>query len=151
LARRVAAALIVLALTATGCGQGGVSSGAAVSVYVAAPLCEGAQRQLTREGGKVEGLHVRAICLPATESKGRLDLARTGANARRATEDSTTVAYLAAAGRGAKFSQTIVESADIAWTTASSGRKAMRLVLEALAGGSSSPRADVREALDEVS
>jgi hypothetical protein len=115
---------------------------------VAAPLCNGAKRQLSQRGAAVEGLHVRSVCLPATEAGKHLDLARTGANARRATEDSTTVAFLESTGPGAKFSQTIVESAAIAWTQTSSGSQAMAEVLQALSDGSSSPRSKVREFLN---
>jgi hypothetical protein len=150
LARRaVVPALIALALTASGCGGGSASTGATVAVYVAAPLCKGAERELNREAGAVEDLRVRAVCLPDSEAGGRLDLARIGANARRTTADSTAVAYLEGPNpSAAKFSQTIVESADIAWITTSSGAKGMRRVLEALAADDgSSPRDTVRESL----
>ena len=145
---RVVLALLGLALAAGGCGGGGVSSGATVSAYVAAPLCKGARQQLQREANAVEDLHVRAVCLPVAEAHGRRNLARIGASARLATQDSTTIAFLEATGPGAKFSQTIVESADIAWVASGSGTTAMRRVLQALEGGTGSPRATVREALD---
>lgn len=154
--RRPTAAWLLAAMTAacllpTGCGEGGASSGATVSVYVATPLCNGARRQLSREAGAVEDLHVRAVCLPPTAPAGRANLAQAGANARRATEDSTAIAYLEAPGPAAKFARPIVESAEIAWLESNSGEKAMRQVLQALAGGDqSSPRATVREALDQV-
>jgi hypothetical protein len=148
LARRAAPALLVLAFAIGGCGEGGASAGATVSAYVAAPLCREAQRQLSREAGSVEDLHVRVVCLPPVESAGRVDLARSGANARRATEDSTSVAYLEAPGRAAEFGEAIVESAGIAWLEAASGSTAMRRVLKALGeAGSSSPREAVRETL----
>jgi hypothetical protein len=141
-------AAVALSALGTGCGEGGAASGATVSVYVAAPLCAGAQRQLGRDSGTVEDLHVRAVCLPATESGSHLNLAQIGANARRATEDSTTVAYLEASGPGARFSKPILESADIAWASSNFGAIGMRRVLEALAnGGTSSPRSTVAEAL----
>lgn len=144
----MAPALLALALAIGGCGESGASAGATVSVYVSAPLCREAKRQLAREAGSVEDLHVRAICLPPVESAGHVDLARTGANARRATEDSTSVAYLEAPGPAARFSETIVEAADIAWLETSSGSAAMRRVLKALKeAGSSSPRDAVRESL----
>jgi hypothetical protein len=148
---RFVCAAAALGVLLAGCGGGGVSSGATVSVYVAAPLCQGAQRQLQREAGRVEDLRVRAVCLPPAESGGRPDLARIGANARRATEDSSSVAYLEAAGPAAKFSQTIVETADVAWVRAVSGASAMRRVLGALAEADLSDlRGSVREALDEA-
>lgn len=151
--RRLPALLCLCAIAAaaalgTGCGEGGAASGATVNVYVAAPLCREAQGELRRGGGKAGDLRVSAVCLAPTESKGRVDLAQTGANARRATEDSTAVAYLENAGPGAKFSQAIVESASIAWLSTNSGSTAMQRVLRALdERGSSSPRAAV---LDQV-
>lgn len=149
--RRLSALFCLCAIAAaagSGCGEGGAAAGATVSVYVAAPLCREAQRELRSESGKAGDLRVSGICLPPTESKNRVDLAQAGANARRATGDSTTVAYLEATGPGAEFSQTIVESAGIAWLETNSGSAAMHHVLKALdEAGSSSPRDAVRESL----
>jgi hypothetical protein len=143
--------LCVLVALVAGCGEGGASSGATVSVYAAAPLCRGARLQLRREAATVADLRVRVVCLPAIESSGRLDLAQSGAGARRASEDSTAIAYLEAPGPAAKFSRPIVEAADIAWTEASSGEQGMREVLQVLAAGDeASPRAAVREGLDQI-
>jgi hypothetical protein len=140
--------LIAAAALGAGCGEGGAASGATVSVYVASPLCKEARGALQKVGGKAGDLDFHAICLPPVEAKGAMDLATAGANARRATEDSTSVAYLEAPGPGAKFSQSIVEAADIAWLETGSGATAMHEVLEALEGrGSSSPRSEV---LDQV-
>jgi hypothetical protein len=63
---------------------------------------------------------VRAICLdnPGT-------LAATGANARRATEDSTTVGYIGEPS-------TIVDAAGIAQVSTSSGAIAMARLLRAI-------------------
>lgn len=150
--RRLSATLAALALCgalAIGCGEGGVAEGATVSVYVAAPLCQAAERELQREGGEAGEVEVRAVCLPAVEAKGRADLATAGANARRATEDSTSVAFLEAPGPAAKFSQSIVEAAGIAWVKTDSGSAAMRPILSALDEvGSSSPRDAVRDTLE---
>lgn len=144
----IAFAAAALGAVGAGCGEGGASSGATVSVYVAAPLCKGAEQQLRREAGAVEDLHVQTVCLPSIDRGSGVDLAQAGANARRAAEDSTTVAYLEVPGRAARFSQAIVESADIAWTAARSGSSAMRRVLHALArGDEGSPRETVREAV----
>jgi hypothetical protein len=141
------ALLIAIAALGGGCGEGGVGAGATVSVYVAAPLCKEAKGVL-RAGGKADDLEVRAVCLAPVESGGGVDLATAGANARRATEDSTSVAYLEAPGPAAKFSHPILEAADVAWIETGSGATAMRRVLEALEErGSSSPRAAV---LDQV-
>lgn len=149
--RRLPALLCLCAVAAavgSGCGEGGAAGGATVSVYVAAPLCREARQVLQREGGRAGDLRVRAVCLPPTETGGHVDLARTGANARRATEDSTAVAYLEATGPGTKFSQTIVESATLAWLETNSGTTATHHVLRALKeAGSSSPRDSVRESL----
>jgi hypothetical protein len=140
--------LLFAALAVVGCGEGGASAGASVSVYVAAPLCKGAEAELDRAGRKAGDLGVRAICLPPVELQGRIELATSGANARRTTEDSTSVAFLEKPGPAAKFSRTIVESAEIAWLEAGDGAAAMRRVLKSLDDrGSSSPRAAVRESL----
>lgn len=148
MARRAAPALLALALLLGGCGGGGVSAGATVSVYVGAPLCRGARGQLAREAGAVEDLRIRVVCLSPARRRGRVDLVVAGANARRATEDSTSVAYLEAPGPAAGFSQTIVEAADIAWLETGSGSAAMRRALQALGErGSTSPRDAVRESL----
>ena len=145
----ILAALAVAATVAAGCGEGGVAEGAAVSVYVAAPLCRGAERELRQEGGKAGEVEVRAVCLPPTDAGGRADLAVAGANARRATEDSASVAFLEVPGRAAKSSQSIVEAAEIAWVETGSGAAAMRRVLAALGeAGSSVPREAVRDALE---
>jgi hypothetical protein len=135
-------------LLVAGCGEGGVAGNAAVSIYAAAPLCAEAKVELrAREGGAGE-LAVRVVCLAPVERRGRADLAAAGLAARRATEDSTSVAYLEAPGAAARFGRPVIEAADIAWIETGSGSAAMRRVLRALADrGSSSPRAAV---LDQV-
>lgn len=141
--RRLQALLLGLCalLPAAGCGEGGAASGATVSVYMAAPLCGQAS------GGRAADLKVRLVCLAPVEKGGKVDLAATGADARRATEDSTAVAYVEAPGPAARFSRSIVESADLAWIEASSGSKAMQRIFSALEGDDSAPRQAV---LDEV-
>jgi hypothetical protein len=150
--RRAPALLLACALVAllAGCGTAGVSSGATVSVYVSAPLCDAAKGELALDGGRAGDVHVRAICLLSTEAAGRLDLAIIGANARRTTEDSTSIAYIEESNpTAAKFSRPIVESADIAWITSSSGETAMARVLHAVSeADSSSLRSSVRDSLD---
>lgn len=146
--RRLSALLFLCALLAAGCGEGGVSAGATVAVYVVKPLCAPAEGELKKEGKQVGEVQVRIVCLPPAESGGRIDLATAGANARRATEDSTSVAYLESPGPAAKFSEPILESAEIAWLSTNSGSTAMRRVLRALEErGSSSPRDAVLESL----
>jgi hypothetical protein len=147
LARALAPALLALALIAAGCGGSGASAGAEVSIYAAAPLCAEAQKEAQGADGKDADLRVRVICLPSVEADGGADLAAAGRNARRATEDSTTVAYLESPGPAAESTRSIVEAADIAWVETDSGSKAVHRILSALEGDGSSPRQAV---LDEV-
>ena len=145
----LACALLALALLGAGCGESGVSAGATVTVYAATPLCKGAEGELAREGARAGEVRVRITCLPPVERHGRVDLATAGANARQGTEDSTTIAYLEAPGPAAKFSQPILESANITWVSTSSGAAATHSILKALEDrGSSSPRDAVRESLN---
>lgn len=141
------AAVSMLAPVLAGCGEGGAASGATVSVYAAAPLCGEARAELRKKGWKAGDLKIRLACFPPIEQEGGVDLAAAGADARRATEDSSSVAYLEAEGPGAKFSQTIVESADLAWVETGSASAAMDRIVRALEGNGSSPRQAV---LDEV-
>jgi hypothetical protein len=94
---------------------------------------------------------VRVICLKsaATDNNG-WDLATVGANARRATEDSTTVGYLAEPNpTPARFSRSILDAAGIAHISTSSGAAAMARLLKLIqrADDSTSPRESVRETL----
>lgn len=142
-----ACVLIALGAVFTGCGEGGASNGATVSVYVAKPLCSAAEGELEKEGKRVGEVEVRIVCLPPVRRHGHADLATAGANARRATEDSTTVAFLEASAPAAKFTESIVKAADIAWIETDSGSAALHRILRALADGSSSPRNGVHESL----
>ncbi len=145
----VALVLLALGVGAIGCGEEGVSSGATVRVYVAAPLCAEAQRELAKQGAKASEVEVRVECLDRAESGGRLDLAAIGADARRTTEDSAAIAYVEARGPANRFSRTIVEESGIAWIAAGSGATAMQRVLDAVSeAGSGSLRNEVREALE---
>jgi hypothetical protein len=150
---------MALAATATaflggalvGCGGAeGVEAGATVRAYVVSPLCAGAEQQLQRAGGRAGDVRVEAACLPSVESKGKLELATVGANARRATEDSTAVAYLEAPGPGNQFSEPILESAEIPSIHDSSGTKSMAQLLHAIdsADSSGSLRASVSKELE---
>ena len=147
MARALGPALLALALLATGCGGGGASAGAAVSVYAAAPLCKEARSEVQGAGRQAADLEVRVVCLPPVEAGAGVDLPAAGRNARRATEDSTSVAYLEAPGSAAAFSRSIVEAAEVAWIETNSGSTAMRRIRSALEGDASSPRKAV---LDEV-
>jgi len=104
-----------------------------VTVYVAGDLCAGAKRELAHHAPEAGDVKVRAICLPNSEKGGKLDLATIGANARRATEDSSSIAYIGEPTRAAsKFAATILEEAQIPLYAATPGAKAMRRVLEHL-------------------
>jgi hypothetical protein len=147
LAKWVAVVLLVLPVAIAGCGGGGVSTGATVAVYAAPSLCREARGVASAAQGRGD-LETRVVCLSAAEAGGGAALAVAGSNARRATEDSTAVAFLEAPGPTAKFTRSIVEAAGVAWLEAASGQSAMRRVVAALEDrGSSSPRSAV---LDQV-
>jgi len=139
-------------LLVAGCGESeGVSSGATVSAYVAGPLCAGAKRELARHGGEAGDVHVRAICLPSAESAQKLDLAAIGANARRATEDSTAVGYIGEPTRAAsRFSEPILETAGIAQLSQISGTAAMSKLLQAVEQASGSSGSLRQSVLNEL-
>lgn len=142
-----------LLLALAGCGGGeGASEGATVTAYADAPLCAGAKQELRSHGGEAGDLHVRVACLPRSRNGRSLDLATLGANARRATEDSTTVGYLEASDpRAARFTRPILESASIAWISRSSGKAAMTKLLQAIEDADTgSLRESVRETLHET-
>lgn len=134
-----------------GCGEsGGAAEGATVSVYVAASLCAEAESELARVGGKAGGVRVRVVCLSSAESSQKLDLAQIGANARRATEDSSSIGYIGEPTRAAShFSEPILETAGIAQLPQTSGAAAMKKLLQAVdeAGASESLRESVHDEL----
>ena len=144
---RVLLLAVIGLLVVAGCGESeGVAEGATASVYVAAPLCAEAERELARDGGRAGEVQVHVVCLPRAESSHRLDLATIGANARRATEDSTTVGYIGELTRAAsRFSEPILEEAGIAQLPEGSGEAAMKKLLRAVdeAGSSDSLRESV--------
>jgi hypothetical protein len=156
LGRAAAPALLVVALAAlalSGCGSGGgVAAGASVHVYVAAGLCPDAREPLSQAQGKAGEVEVRLVCLqPVVEAgAGKIDLARQGANARRATEDSAAVAFFEEPGKPAAFARPIVEEAGIAFVESRSGAAAMERVLGAIAdaGDGGSLREKVADALE---
>jgi len=94
---------------------------------------------------------VRAVCLSSATEGTKLDLATVGANARRATEDSTAVAYLEAPDpRAARFTHPILETAEIPWIASSSGKAAMANLLRLIeASGSDSLRQSIRDDLNQ--
>jgi hypothetical protein len=118
-----------------------------VTAYAAAPLCGGARRA-ARERADVS-VRVRVVCLASSRGGARLDLAAIGADARRATEDSTAIGYLEGhEPAAARFTHPILESAGIAWIQSRSGGAAMARLLRAVgAAGAGSLRQSVRESL----
>lgn len=142
MARVALAALCLAALALAGCGEGGgVAKGATVTVYAAGALCSEAEKELARHGAEAGDVKVRAVCLPSSEKAGKLDLATIGANARRATEDSSSIAYIGEPTKAAsRFGETILEEAGITQYAAIAGARAMRKLLSALEAGRVSPR-----------
>jgi hypothetical protein len=132
-----------------GCGASeGVAEDATVSVYVAASLCAEANSELAREGGRAGDVRVRVVCLPSAERGKRLDLATIGANARRATEDTSTVGYIGEPTRAAThFSEPILESAGVPQLPGSSGAAAMKKLLKAVAEADTS--GSIRESVSK--
>ena len=126
-----------------------MEAGATVRAYVVQPLCAEAREELRKVDGRAGDVRVEAVCLPSVESKGKLELATVGANARRATEDSTAVAFIEAPGLGNEFSEPILESAEIPSIASSSGTRAMAQLLRAIdsAGTSGSLRASIANEL----
>lgn len=152
-------AAALAAAIAGGCGEEGAASGATVRIYVSAPLrgdeaeagrrlCAEA-RDRAAQGDPGEKLKLRVVCLDASGAGGDWTLAQVGANARRATEDSTAVAYVGEPDpRARKQSRPIVEAAEIAELGGFSGREAVAKVAAAIAeGDESEPRAAVFDAL----
>ncbi len=124
---------------------------ATVTAYVDAPLCAGAERELLSHNSRAGSLNVEAVCLPSATESEKLNLATLGANARRATEDSTAVAYLEALNpRASRFTHPILETAEIPWIASSSGKAAMANLLKLIeAEGSGSLRSSLQKELDE--
>ena len=122
-----------------------------MTAYVEAPLCAGARRELASEGAKAGNVRVQVACLVSAERGGRLDLSTVGANARRATEDATSIGYLGTP-ETTRFSRPILESPGIPWIYGKSGSAAMARLLHAIreAGSSGSLRDAVGEALHET-
>lgn len=159
---RLPAILIVfaLALSLFGCGEEGASEGATLTVYVSAPLrggeaevgrrlCTEAREQAAEEKGSAD-FAVRVTCLDASGPKGSWTLAKVGSNARRATEDSTSIAYVGEPDRAArKHSQPIIEAAEMAAMGSRNGKEAIETIITALEeDDSDDPRAAVFDAVE---
>jgi len=121
-----------------------VAEGATVTVYVAEALCADAEKELQNHGAEAGNVHVRAICLPVAEEGGKLKLATIGANARRAAEDSSSIAYIGEPTRAAsRFAETILAEVQIRQYPAIPGAVAMRKLLKGLDEGRVSPRGNL--------
>ncbi len=152
LRKAVLVAACVLLVGAAGCGGGtGVSEDATVTAYVEDPLCVTAKRELAEHDGRAGDLRVRAVCVPSPHEAKKLNLATLGANARQATEDSTSVAYLEALDpRASRFVHPILETAEVPWISEDSGAAAMAHLLKLLeSADSGSLREHLREDLHE--
>lgn len=154
--RRLLAILFVpvaLAVPVAGCGEEGAAAGATVRVYVSAPLrgpeagagrrlCGEAREQATQGKGG-ESHQLRVVCLDASGEGGDWTLAQVGANARRATEDSTAIAYVGEPDPAAREqSRPIVEAAGIAELGGLSGRAALAKIEKAMEEGEASQPRD---------
>jgi hypothetical protein len=126
-----------------------VEDGATVTAYVVAPLCPDAKQALGRGGADAGSVRVQAVCLPPAHSDGKLDLSAIGAGARRATEDSSSIAYIEPPDpAAARFSETILESAGIPLIVNNSGAAAISELRKALReADSGSLRDSVSESL----
>lgn len=135
-ASRIAAAAVsaLLLIAACGCGSPeGVAENATVTAYVSASLCAGARQALAEPDGRAGDVRVRAVCVDDAGRTGGSRLAAIGAAARRASEDSSSVAYLGSSDPTAvRFSETILEEAGIARVASGSGGAAMRKLLQAI-------------------
>lgn len=142
----------VLAIGVSGCGEEGVEEGAELTVYVSAPgqrLCDEARAEAAQGQGKSE-FELRVTCLDTSGANGSWTLAKVGSNARRATEDSASIAYVGEPSRAArKQSQPIIEAAEIAAMGKRNGREAIETIVTALEeDDSDDPRAAVFDAIE---
>ncbi len=150
----VALTLAVLAGIWSGCASpgSGIEAGEQVTVYVSNPLrgpegsqgrdvADGARLALADAGGKVGELAVRARYLDDTGGHGAhagWSAAAAAANARRAAEDSTAIAYLGDFDSGAtRFSLPITNEARLLQVSAASS--AVDLVQPYLGAGDQVP------------
>jgi branched-chain amino acid transport system substrate-binding protein len=123
-----ASAALAVCLALAACGGGGISSGSRATVYVSMPLrgssaatgravVRGARMALAAAGSRVGKLRVRAVYLDDTAGSGSRASwsdAVVGANARRATEDTSAVAYIGDFDSGAtRTSEAITNGAHL--------------------------------------
>ncbi|MFN8159682.1 MAG: branched-chain amino acid ABC transporter substrate-binding protein [Solirubrobacterales bacterium] len=108
-----------------GCGSSAPSGPVTLTVYVSLPLGgeraadglgaeRGARLALERAGGRVGDLRIRATYLDDTGGGPRWSQAASGANARRAAQDSTAIGYVGDLDSGAtRVSMPITNQAEI--------------------------------------
>jgi branched-chain amino acid transport system substrate-binding protein len=146
--RAACAALLAAAVLAPGCGGAAGRSNGPVTVYVSAPLTgdralqgnaveDGARRALAGAHGGAGSVRLKAVYLD--DSRGRAwNIVRTAANARRAAEDVSTIAYIGELDPAAtRISLPITNQAEIAQIfPGGSGSEAIR----SIPGGGNSPR-----------
>lgn len=122
--RRLWAALAV-AVAVSGCagsGRGEVSADAPLDVYLSVPLSgpraaagkqieAGAKRALAEAGGKAGSHPIELTVLDATAGTGAVNPVAVGANARRATEDADTIAYVGEAETAASATSLAITGA----------------------------------------
>jgi branched-chain amino acid transport system substrate-binding protein len=128
---RLVLALCLLAGLA-GCGGSGAGQ-ETLTVYVSAPLhgehaaagraiVSGARRALAEAAGRAADFEIRAVYLDDTGGGRRWTPVATAANARRAAEDSSAIAYIGELDSAAtRFSLPITNQADIAQVAPGSG------------------------------
>jgi hypothetical protein len=151
---------VALAVIVSGCGEEGAQEGAELSVYVSAPLrgagaeqgrrlCDEA-REGAKQGKEGDDFEIRVVCLDTSGPARPWTLAKVGSNARRATEDSTAIAYIGEPDLTARRqSRPIVEAAEIAELGGISGKEALAQIVTALReDDSSDPRAAVFDAIE---
>ena len=129
------ATAVTVAVGVTGCGADAPATGeATLTIYVSAPLtgpgradgqavAEGAREALADAGAEAGGYEIAAKYLDvAGRNETRFDPVTAAANARTATEDSTTIAYIGELDSGAtRTSLPITNSAGILQVAPGSG------------------------------
>lgn len=119
------AAIVLAAGALSGCGAGSASGTKILTVYLSLPMhgdrgaegeavAHGAQLGLKQAHGEAGGVRVRAVYLDDTGGSAAWDPVSTAANARRAAEDTSTIAFIGDLDDGAtRTSLPITNQADI--------------------------------------
>lgn len=118
--------MLLIVTAAGGCGDGEAGGPESLTVYVSAPLSgeraaegraivAGARLALADADARVGELRIRAVYRDDTGGGPRWDPVATAANARRAAEDSSAIAYIGEVDSGAtRVSLPITNQAEIA-------------------------------------